>query len=201
MIFLTDLVEHDWFYAVTQHVCKPSGQHWFATSLKRKTTTTFFFQHVNKRCPLYSERTVYKHWSDSGVDTFGPIRQMSLTKWDCIISDRSWEWLSVLMKFMLLPEGWACLFPAGTWKNFFRKRRMKNWRGKNVVQQLCTIVVKGHYLKGKRICKSIININQTSTPSLNGAGQSNHWACQIKCFFFYIYINFWVKRAKDICGW
>lgn len=148
---------------------------------KKKNDDNIFFQHVNKRCPLYSERTVYKHSSDSGVDTFGPIRQMSLTKWDCIISDRSWEWLSVLMKFMLLLEGWGCLFPAGTWKNFFRKRR-------SVVQQLCTIVVKGHYLKGKRICKSIININQTSTPSLNGAGQSNHWACQIKCFFFYIYI-------------
>lgn len=123
------------------------------------------------------------------MDTFGPIRQMSLTKWDCIMSDRSWEWLSVLMKFMLLLEGWGCLFPAGTWKNFFRKRR-------SVVQQLCTIVVKGHYLKGKRICKSIITINQTSTPSLNGAGQSNHWACQIKCFFFYIVYKCLSKKSK-----
>ena len=46
--------------------------------------------------------------------TLAPIRHMSFTMCDCIISASSWEWLGVLMKVGLLLGARGSLVPAGT---------------------------------------------------------------------------------------
>ncbi len=107
MIFLY-LVQHDWLYAVTQHLSELSCNHWLATTLENTKLLLLRPEITFTVCTvcLYTVHYV--------LATLAPIRHMSLTMCDCIISAISWEWLGVLMKVGLLLGGRSSLVPAGT---------------------------------------------------------------------------------------
>ena len=113
LVKFAHLVEHHWFHAVTQYLSKLSGQHGLATTLEN-TKIIVIKPVIPFMCELVSEHGV------SG--TLAPIRHMSFTMWDCIISDSSWEWLGVLMKLGLLFGGRGSLVPAGTCRTTDRGR-------------------------------------------------------------------------------
>lgn len=113
------LVKHDRLNAVAQHLSKFSRDHRLATTLQNPKCS----QSISETIPS----VLFVCTLHSMVVTLDPIKHMSFTMCDCIISASSCEWLGVLMKVELLLGGHSSLLPAGTW-NLIKKKKNMAWK-------------------------------------------------------------------------